>query len=103
MIMSLSMKNFNTSPLIDDLIITTDHTLDMHETAESFNYEQKLFALEKKYQSNYRVLIQSRHMSKSTKSEKINFVQKLLKLKLIYENISFNSTFRKNNQSFLAN
>jgi hypothetical protein len=56
--------------LTDDLIVTTDHTLDMHESAESFNYEQKLCALEEKYKkSNYRVLIQSRHMSKSMLSE----------------------------------
>ena len=69
--------------LTDDLMVTTDHTLDMHESAESFNYEQKLCALEEKYKkSNYRVLIQSRHMSKSmlsesTKYEKINIVQRL--------------------------
>ena len=73
--------------LTDDLMVTTDHTLDMHESAESFNYEQKLCALEEKYKkSNYRVLIQSRHMSKSmlsesTTSEKKNIVQRLLKLK----------------------
>jgi hypothetical protein len=42
--------------LTADLIITTDHTLEMHESAESFNYEQKLCVLEEK---NKKVITES--------------------------------------------
>jgi len=42
--------------LTDDLMVTTDHTLDMHAAAELFNYAQKLCAFEEKYKkSNYSV------------------------------------------------